>query len=141
MRFEIIVIFLLSLAALSQEETSILTVKISDIENSDGTLLVSVFSPDDDWLKETYTFHRLEVDMKDGVQSVDFTGLEPGTYAVSIIHDQNNNGELDSGMFHIPKEPYGFSNDAKGRMGPPGFDDCKFEYDGGLLEVQVTMRN
>lgn len=142
MRFTLLIIsVMLGLVVFSQEETSVLTVKMTEIENSEGTLLVSVFSPEDDWLKETYTFHRVEVEMKDGVQSVDFTGLEPGIYAVSIIHDQNNNGELDSGMFHIPTEPYAFSNDAKGRMGPPGFEDCQFEYDGGMMEITVTMRN
>jgi uncharacterized protein (DUF2141 family) len=34
---------------------------------------------------------------------------------------------LDTGWFGIPKEGYGCSNDAKGNMGPPKYEDAKFQ--------------
>jgi uncharacterized protein (DUF2141 family) len=42
------------------------------------------------------------------------------------MHDVNKNGELDKNALGIPKEGFGFSNDAAGTFGPPGFDKAKF---------------
>ena len=34
------------------------------------------------------------------------------TYAVRLYHDEDNDGELDTNMFGVPQETFGFSNDA-----------------------------
>jgi uncharacterized protein (DUF2141 family) len=59
--------------------------------------------------------------------SVVFKAVPTGTYAISYIHDANNNGEMDANFMGIPKEDYGCSNNAKGFMGPPKWEDAKFE--------------
>ncbi|WP_245574937.1 DUF2141 domain-containing protein [Flavobacterium tegetincola] len=46
-----------------------------------------------------------------------------------MIHDENRNGELDSNMFGIPKQDYGFSNVAKVTSSPPSFCYAAFSYD------------
>jgi uncharacterized protein (DUF2141 family) len=51
-------------------------------------------------------------------------GVPPGTWAVLAYHDENANGQLDRNFIGIPRENYGFSRDARGRFGPPGFDDA-----------------
>lgn len=61
-----------------------------------------------------------------------FNSLKAGTYAIRYFHDENENGELDTGTFGIPTEGYGFSNDARGFMGPPSFDD---QLDDQLFEL------
>jgi uncharacterized protein (DUF2141 family) len=53
-----------------------------------------------------------------------FSNLEPGRYAIIVFHDENANGRLDKNFFGVPTEPYGFSNDAQGFLGPPSFDDA-----------------
>lgn len=45
--------------------------------------------------------------------------VKPGKYAVVAFHDVNGNEELDKNMLGIPTEPYGFSNNARGMLGPP----------------------
>ncbi len=64
-----------------------------------------------------------------------FDNVKPGIYAVGFIHDENNNGKLDTNFFGIPTEGYGASNDARGSMGPPKFDAAKFKHEG-----QSTLR-
>ena len=54
--------------------------------------------------------------------TVSFPGLAPGSYAVSVIHDANGNGDIDLNAFGIPTEGWGFSNDARATFGPPSFD-------------------
>ncbi|MDR2086592.1 MAG: DUF2141 domain-containing protein, partial [Dysgonamonadaceae bacterium] len=56
-----------------------------------------------------------------------------GDYAVSIFHDENDNYKLDTGMFGIPVEKTGFSNNAKGVMGPPKFKDCVVKIEEDLV--------
>ena len=60
----------------------------------------------------------------------DFSDVPDGTYAISVYHDENGNGKLDSNFLGIPKEGVGASNDAKGHMGPPSFKDAKFPIEG-----------
>ena len=48
-------------------------------------------------------------------------------YAFSFFHDLNNNKKLDTNFLGIPKEPYGFSNNKKGRFGPPKFSEASLE--------------
>ena len=67
-----------------------------------------------------------------------FAGVIPGKYAISVYHDVNGNQRLDSNMVGIPSEPYGFSRDARGKMGPPSFDDAAFEV--GKDNVNLTLR-
>ncbi len=56
------------------------------------------------------------------------------------MHDANGNGKLDSNMMGIPKEGFGFSNDATGSFGPPGFDEAKFNLTGKDQVVVITLK-
>jgi uncharacterized protein (DUF2141 family) len=68
-----------------------------------------------------------------------FNNIEYGEYAIGIFHDENGNGEMDTGLFGIPKEGYGASNDAKGFMGPPKYRDAKFTLRSDTLHMKITM--
>lgn len=57
----------------------------------------------------------------DGARFV-FPDLAPGDYAVAAFHDEDADAELNTNALGLPTEGYGFSNDARGMMGPPGFD-------------------
>jgi uncharacterized protein (DUF2141 family) len=75
-----------------------------------------------------------------GTQSVVFTNLEPGAYAVIAFHDENDNGKLDKNLFGIPTEGYGFSNDAEGFLGPPSFKDAALMLDSHDREIAITLK-
>lgn len=70
----------------------------------------------------------------------EFPGLAPGAYAVSVIHDENSNGKLDTNFMGIPREGVGASNDAKGHLGPPKFDAAAFRFTGGRIELKITIK-
>jgi uncharacterized protein (DUF2141 family) len=58
---------------------------------------------------------------------VKFENVRDGEYALSVIHDANENGELDKTKLGIPREGFAFSNNAMGKKGPPSFEKAKFE--------------
>jgi uncharacterized protein (DUF2141 family) len=59
--------------------------------------------------------------------TVRFDSLPNGNYAVKLFHDANQNGVLDKNVLGIPKEKYGFSNNAMRAFGPPAYAEAKFE--------------
>lgn len=66
--------------------------------------------------------------------------LPPGTYAIAVIQDLNDNQKLDKTFIGMPKEPFGFSTNPKIRFGPPGFDDCLFEVEAeAILELTIRL--
>ncbi len=66
-------------------------------------------------------------------------GLEPGTYAVSVHHDENGNGEFDTNWMGIPREGWGASRDARGSFGPPKFEDARFKHVGTRTVLNTTL--
>ena len=64
--------------------------------------------------------------------------LASGRYAVGIFHDANLNNRLDNYFFGVPKEQYGFSNNARGFMGPPSFDSAAVNVE-GRTEIDITL--
>jgi uncharacterized protein (DUF2141 family) len=67
-------------------------------------------------------------------------GIPAGTWAVLAYQDENGNGELDRNLIGIPKEPYGFSRDARSKFGPPGFEDAAIEVGEALATTNVRLR-
>jgi uncharacterized protein (DUF2141 family) len=70
---------------------------------------------------------------------LDFGAVPAGRYAVSVIHDENSNGKLDTRLM-IPREGYGFSRDAAVRMGPPKFDSAAVAVEGETVRLAIRMR-
>jgi uncharacterized protein (DUF2141 family) len=74
-----------------------------------------------------------------GPVTLDFGPVPPGRYAVSLIHDENANGKLDTALM-IPREGFGFSRDAPVRFGPPRFDAAAFEVGAEPVRLPVRLR-
>ena len=81
---------------------------------------------------------RLSVPARNG-PVLEFRHVQPGTYAVSMFHDENGNGRLDTTM-HIPKEGYGFSRDAAVSFGPPKFAAAQFAVADSDVTQKITVR-
>lgn len=72
--------------------------------------------------------------------SIRFDGVKPGDYAIALLHDENDNGKADRTLGMIPREGYGFSRDAKVRMGPPKFRDAVFTHGSERQSLTIKMR-
>lgn len=68
-----------------------------------------------------------------------FDALPVGRYALSVIHDENGNGKLDTRL-GVPREGFGFSNNAKALFGPPSFRSASFAVQGSNVIQAVTVR-
>ena len=68
-----------------------------------------------------------------------FTGLPAGTYAVSVVHDENGNGKMDKAVM-VPSEGFGFSRNPRVLFGPPSFKAASFKVDSGTVSQTVKMK-
>jgi len=79
------------------------------------------------------------IKIRDAEARCDFLDIKPGTYALAVTHDENMNGKIDTNWLGVPKEGYGFSNDAKAMLGPPSFSAASFHYDGQDIEMTISL--
>jgi uncharacterized protein (DUF2141 family) len=115
-----ILVALISTSAFPQTS---LEVNIRNVKDTKGTVRVGLFMNEKEFLKRA-DFGKV-IKAQKGEVTVVFENLLPGDYAISVIHDANENGEIDSNLFGIPTEGFGFGNNAMGTFGPPSFDKAK----------------
>jgi uncharacterized protein (DUF2141 family) len=80
----------------------------------------------------------LEAEIMDGKATVTFINVAPGTYAITLLHDLNGNKQMDFDENGMPTEMYGVSNNVMS-MGPPMWNDAKFEVDNQPLTLDIIM--
>ncbi|MBL4598889.1 MAG: DUF2141 domain-containing protein [Rhizobiaceae bacterium] len=74
-----------------------------------------------------------------GKVAITFKGLKPGTYGIAVFQDKNGNKKLDSNLFGIPNEPYGFSKNPKIGLKAPTFEKFSFSFDGQPKKLIITL--
>lgn len=75
-----------------------------------------------------------------GAVTLTFSGVQPGRYGIALLHDENENGKADRAAGMMPTEGFGFSRDAKVRMGPPKFRDAVFDVGTEPVSQSIRMR-
>jgi uncharacterized protein (DUF2141 family) len=58
---------------------------------------------------------------------------------VTVYHDVNDNGKLDTNWIGIPKEPVGVSNNLRPRLGPPRFSESSFTISEPEHKIAVNL--
>src|ERR1700732_1085459 len=120
---------------------NVIHVEISGLRSDKGQMLCALFSSADAFpTKADKAVARLTAKIAERQAVCDFTRVAPGSYAVSVVHDENSNGKLDRNFIGMPREGVGASNDAKGHMGPPKFGAASFPYRGGHLELKIHIQ-
>jgi uncharacterized protein (DUF2141 family) len=119
---------------------NVIHVEISGLRNDKGQMLCALFSSAEAFpTKADKAVARLTTKIAERQATCDFIGVAPGTYAVSVVHDENSNGKLDRNFIGMPREGVGASNDAKGHMGPPKFSAASFRYESGRLDLKIHV--
>ncbi len=137
-----VVLFLLTafLAHGQSLQTNIVNVDVVGLRNDKGQVFCALYSSRDGFPKNSEKAVARVSSAISGKQAVcEFSDIAPGTYAVSVFHDENSNGKLDTNFMGIPREGVGASNGAKGHFGPPKFDAAAFHLSGGHLDLKITI--
>ncbi len=122
---------------LADEEGATVRVTVTNIPGVQGDLLVGIFDSE-----KSFTKSPMEISPKLDLESaedlvVEIPNVRPGTYAISVVQDLNENGKLDKSFVGMPKEPLAFSVIREIPRGKPKFDDCSFQV--GEEDVELTI--
>ena len=122
------------------ESTGNLIVNISGFPSSDGFAMVALHKSEESYKDEGATAiakSRIMV-VNQKAQAI-FGNLEYGSYGISIFHDENGNGIMDKNAMGIPKEAYGFSNNARGFFGKPDYKNVMFEINSAEKDIAINL--
>jgi uncharacterized protein (DUF2141 family) len=136
-KLRMILIGIITAAATVFTYAQTMTVVVKNVSGNNGSVRVSIFNTADAFLKTPVATQV--VPATNGQVTAAFADIQKGNYAVSVVHDANNNDELDSNFMGMPTEGFGFSNDAMGTFGPPAFAKAAFTLETSQ-EIIITLR-
>ena len=138
--FALFVMFLAGTSPVASESTGILIVNINGFPSSEGFAMVALHDS-----KESYKGEAAAAIAKTQIKVIDqkaqaiFGNMAYGGYGVSIFHDKNANGKMDKNAMGIPKEAYGFSNNAKGFFGKPDYKKVVFQLNSAEKQIAINL--
>ncbi len=117
--------FVVTVVNAQQQKTYDIKVEVKNAKSDEGKMFFALYDNEEDFLKKEIKGEIKVITNKTSI--ITFKNVPAGVYAVSVFHDKNDNGEMDTNGLGIPIENFGCSNDAKGFMGPPKWKNAKFE--------------
>jgi uncharacterized protein (DUF2141 family) len=139
MKLKIFVFFtLLSGICSISADAQRLTIIIKNIRDIEGNVGAAVYKNEKDFLKTPFATKAVKA--TPGEATLVFDNLPAGNYGISVLHDTNGNDKMDSDFIGVPKEGFGFSNDAMGAFGPPKFEKAMISFTGKDQTIVITMK-
>ncbi len=123
---------LLSLPALAGEVRA----AIDGVNSTKGHVICGIFRSAEGFPKDTKrAFKLVSLPANPAGVQCDFSDLPAGTYAISVFHDENDDGVLNTNFLGMPREGYGFSNNHTYATHPSSFKESYFTLDAEATTV------
>jgi uncharacterized protein (DUF2141 family) len=130
----LLLLFLLT----QQNAKNEILVSILGLKNQKGQVLVYLFASKTGFPTEFKSAFKSGKAIISGTDSqFNFSEIPPGNYAIAIVHDENGDNKLGTNFIGIPSEGIGVSNNPKGTLGPPKFDDAVFIHQNGTTKISI----
>ena len=123
------------ISSLFTVQNTTITITVTGIKNNTGKLTAEVYNSKGTFLKKAFKINSSTI--KYNTATVVFNDLSKSEYTVMVYHDENNNGKLDKNFIGMPKEAVACSNNAKGFVGPPKYEDVKFSL---AADSKITIK-
>lgn len=117
-----------------------LTVEIDELRNQQGQVCLSLFASGKGFPSNgAEAVQNRCVAITVMPLFVTFENLQPGSYAVAILHDANSDNKANRNFLGIPLEGFGFSRNPITRTGPPKFNDAVVMVAGPSTNIQIQL--
>lgn len=122
-------------------QTSDLQVIIQKTDSDAGKILVLVFKDPAGFPDQIEkSFKQLTLKPKNGKSEFQLDDLPAGKYAITVLHDEDDNGIMTTNFVGLPEEKYGFSNNPKIYFGPPSFEKSAVQVGSGGKTIHINLR-
>ena len=122
------------------QKVSTFELTIEGIDKQDGEIRVALFNSEKEYNEKENPLYAVVLPVDSTTVTWVQDSLQYGNYAIAVYHDRNLNGELDSNLLGIPKEAYGFSNNARGRFGPASWKDAHFRINSDTSSMTIKVK-
>ena len=119
-----------------------LYVQVTGFQNLDGNIAIAIYNSSDTFKSKKIYYRDTIISINSNVMNIHFDSMDPGVYAISVLHDADQSGDMEmGGVFSlIPKEGFGYSNNPKIIFSEPTFRICEFEIKEGLIvSVPISL--
>ncbi len=116
-----------------------LTLLVDGVRSDDGIIRVALYRSADGFATREGQWREIAAPARRGTTAVPITDLPPGTYGIAAFHDENGNDRFDTTLLGLPKEGFGFGNDAPVRFGPPDFDEAAVTLAAGTAAAESRL--
>jgi len=127
---KILAIALVAAVAASSANAADLIIKVKDVRDAKGSVLISLYDSQESFLKPPLAKLKQKAKASKGEITFVFHDVPAGSYAAGSFQDEDDSGKLKTNNLGVPSEGVGFSNDAQGSGGPPKFAQASFVFDG-----------
>jgi uncharacterized protein (DUF2141 family) len=121
-------------------EAATITVTLNKVKVAKGDIRASLCESEAAYKADT-CITDIVVKAQKGTTTLVFENIAPGTYGIQLMHDKNGNGEMDFNFLGIPKEGYGFSNNAKPVFSAPSFKKIAFTVGEADVSQSIDLIN
>lgn len=117
------------------------TANVGPLRSAKGNIGCRLFFVEKSFPRGTEGTIRQSVRVSGSITRCVFKDVPPGTYAMTVIHDENDNGKLDRNLIGIPTEGYGVSNNQTHATRAPVWSECKFVVAAGKnRDLDISLR-
>ena len=130
----------LSIGGATAQSPGKISVNVSGLRSDTGVVRCGLYASADTFRKPGREKSGVIARSRGQQATCVFNGVPAGTYAVAVFHAENNEMQIQLGMFGKPKQGYGFSGNPSSSFGPPSFEAAAFRFGGGNQLLAVTLQ-
>jgi uncharacterized protein (DUF2141 family) len=125
--------------AQATQQSGRLHVVVTGLGSDAGQVRIALFDSEESYVNAKKPFKTAAVNIRNKRAECLLEGIPFNTYAIRVYHDENGNGKLDRADYGPPLEPYGFSNNARGFMGPAKWSAAKFQVKSRHTTMEINL--
>jgi len=125
--------------ACAADETAV-TLVVENVAVGRGMIRAALYDNDPEhFTKSEAALVQAAAPAREGETELCLPVSQPGTYAITVFHDQNSNGKLEKNFIGLPTEPWGISNNPPFRLSRPKLAEAAFEVPEGGTTTRITV--
>ena len=117
-----------------------LTVTFTGLASPGGSILLSVYDSEAAFDRGGKPVRDAMIPANAAAIQTLIADLPAGRYAIKAFHDIDGDMKMATNPFGMPTEPFAFSNDAVGNMGPAKWTDAAFTVTDGANRHSIVIR-
>jgi len=117
-----------------------LVINFKGLKSDNGNVIIALCNNLENYDNHKSPFIGKFIPIVNNQTQIEFDELPFGEYAIKAFHDEDANNDLNTNIFGIPTEDYGFSNNARSMFGPPSWEEAKFKFDKENQSMEIVIK-